>query len=355
MPTCSHHVVLCDIPINYDPYKGCSHCCSYCFVRWYGKSHDQPRAFESVEELRLFIEGKRTGLTNWCDWAIPLHIGTVSDPFQPIERELRYTRESLKLLAEDYYPFAISTKSPMALEMKDIFRDCNCVFQVSMVSPDHPYDKWEAGAPSFRERLKLLWKIAPYVRRVIVRIQPFIPESMDRVLKLLPVYASAGVYGLTVEGLKLNQAAGAWWSKRYDGTMPSSMRRMRRATGGYYLPVRTLFRHFMTLREACHEHGLRFYAAENRLRYLGDSPTCCGVDDLSGFVVNTANLNYASLRFTPAMKRSGSGGVFRRMRSNEYSFITKESSYRDVINQLAEVYYGHNWRPRLRRLWARYG
>ncbi len=31
MPECGSQVILCDLPVRMDTYKGCSHNCKYCF------------------------------------------------------------------------------------------------------------------------------------------------------------------------------------------------------------------------------------------------------------------------------------------------------------------------------------
>lgn len=33
MPEYGSQIVLCDLPIRFDTYKGCSHNCKYCFVQ----------------------------------------------------------------------------------------------------------------------------------------------------------------------------------------------------------------------------------------------------------------------------------------------------------------------------------
>ena len=33
MPECGTQVYLCDVPIRFDNYKGCSHACEYCFAK----------------------------------------------------------------------------------------------------------------------------------------------------------------------------------------------------------------------------------------------------------------------------------------------------------------------------------
>ena len=109
MPDCGSQVFLCDLPIRFDTYKGCTHGCEYCFVK---KKIDISEVvpFEGVQALKNFVEGKRVSVTNWCDWDIPLHWGGVSDPFQPAERIHGRSLECLEFLAETQYPFVVSTK-----------------------------------------------------------------------------------------------------------------------------------------------------------------------------------------------------------------------------------------------------
>ena len=94
---------------------------------------------------RSFIEGKRGRKTAWCDWNIPIHWGGMSDPFQPIEKNIRASYECLKLLAETKYPFVVSTKGKLVVdpEYLDLLAQCNCVVQVSMVCSK--YDPLEPG------------------------------------------------------------------------------------------------------------------------------------------------------------------------------------------------------------------
>nr|DAF74095.1 MAG TPA: Radical SAM superfamily [Caudoviricetes sp.] len=72
--SCGSQIVICDLPIHFDTYKGCSHACKYCFA----KKKTDIREIEKdncIESLCRFIEGRRTQETNWYDWNIPLHWG----------------------------------------------------------------------------------------------------------------------------------------------------------------------------------------------------------------------------------------------------------------------------------------
>lgn len=90
---CGSQIILCNLPVRFDTYRGCSHGCRYCFAQ---KKNDisHIERDESVDGLRSFIEGKRGNETEWCDWNIPIHWGGMSDPFQPVEKQIRASYES---------------------------------------------------------------------------------------------------------------------------------------------------------------------------------------------------------------------------------------------------------------------
>ena len=141
---CGSQVILCNLPVRFDTYTGCSHACKYCFVQ---KKQNIARIQrgETVDALRSFIQGKRCRDTAWCDWNIPIHWGGMSDPFQPIEKNIKASYECLKLLAETKYPFVVSTKGRLVAdpEYLELLARCNCVVQVSMVCSK--YDPLEPG------------------------------------------------------------------------------------------------------------------------------------------------------------------------------------------------------------------
>jgi DNA repair photolyase len=311
--------------VHFDTYRGCAHGCSYCFARAKRDLADV-RPGESVAALRRWLDGHRTRETAWCDWRIPLHFGGLSDPLQPCERQQRRTLACLELLAEKRYPFVLSTKGVLAIEppWRNVLAGCNVVVQVSMTSPR--FDRLEPGAPPFAARLKMLRNLAQLVPRVIVRVQPYVPHVLNDVLRALPRYAAAGVHGITIEGMKSKRAAHG----------------LVKVTGDWCYPVEVLEPHFLRIREHCHRLGLRFYAAENRLRRLGDDRCCCGIDGLPGFVPNRANLNAPvfglPLRYRRAMRQPGSAGAFKSLAQSPLSSVAlKRFSYADCMGIVARV------------------
>lgn len=315
----------CDLPVRFDTYRGCGHGCAYCFSR---AKNDLAvvRPAESVAALQRWLAGYRNAETSWCDWPLPLHFGGVSDPLQPAERSQRRTLACLEALADARYPFILSTKSTLAVESpwRDALARCNVVVQVSLVAP--ALDAQEPGAPPFAARLKMLPTLARLVPRVVVRIQPYSPDLLSAVLRYLPRYAAAGVHGVTVEGLKHRHAAPG----------------LVKVGADWCYPVEQLAADFARIKTDCHALGLRFYCAENRLRALSDSRSCCGRDGLAGFTPNRANLNSAvvgaPLRFRRRMRRPGTAAAFKSLCQGAKSTpALRRLSYAEAMRLVARV------------------
>lgn len=275
MPRCGSQCFLCDLPIRFDTYEGCTHGCKYCFAEKF-KDMNEIKVNETVKDLKNFIDGQRSGDIKWCDWNIPLHIGGMSDPFQPVEKKKRITYECLKLLKETQYPFVISTKGWLVAdeEYLSLLEQCNCVVQISLVCKS--YDKIEKGCPTFDERLGIVKKISPRVKRVIIRVQPYMCEKFDEVFDNLSKFKDAGAYGVIIEGMK--------FPKKIEG--------MVKIGGDFAYPYDTILSDFLKLKDEAHRLGLKIYAGENRIRKYGDSLTCCGIDGMEGFESNKYNLNH---------------------------------------------------------------
>lgn len=203
MIDCVSQITICDMPVHFDNYLGCSHWCEYCFVKRKRDINNIRPINGSYKSLEKFINGIRNDDTNWCDWDIPIHWGGMSDPFQPIEQKYRSTLQCLKLFSETKYLVVISTKGELCIDKKyiNILSNCNVVMQVSCVSKY--YDNIEKGAPTYNERLNMIKILSNNLQRVVVRCQPYMPQVYEDVLKYsLNDFADAGAYGVIFEGMK---------------------------------------------------------------------------------------------------------------------------------------------------------
>lgn len=297
MPECGSQVVLCDLPIRFDTYKGCSHDCKYCFVQRKKNLKDIEKG-ETAIALRNFINGQRNKACNWCDWDIPIHWGGMSDPFQPAEKVHKISYECLKVFAETQYPFVVSTKGRLVVDEKylRLLHKCNCVVQISMICSQ--YDVLEKGAPTYNERLEMIRILSKNVKRVNVRIQPYMTQVFKDVKENMKKLADAGAYGVIIEGMK--------YAKRKRGLI--------KVGADFVYPKEVLKQHFEQLKAEAHKVGLKFYCGENRLRAMGDDMCCCGIDNLDGFKGNSYNLchilNKQSYEITESMKQCDTAECF---------------------------------------------
>ena len=323
MPKCGSQVIICDVPIRIDSYVGCSHACKYCFVN---RKTDisKVKLGEGPDALLNFIKGKRSGVTSWCDWNIPLHWGGMSDPFQPCEKIHKVSLAYLKIFAQTKYPFVVSTKGTLPMEEPyySLFKECNCVFQVSLTCPTIT-SRLELGAPSFEERLEMVRQMAKIVKRVVVRCQPYMPELHSEIKAQIPRIAEAGAYGIIYEALKLTVRRKGMIKKGAD----------------FVYPYLTLKNKFTDLKETCHKHQLAFLCGENRLRSMGDSLTCCGCEGLAGFQPSTCNLNHyvydkEHFAYTPAMSIRGTAECFKAMgQDTKTSRFLRANSFESVMEK----------------------
>jgi DNA repair photolyase len=112
-----------DIPFDrsINPYRGCEHGCTYCYAR---PTHSYLNLSPGLDfETKLVAKRNAAELLR-RELAAPSYkiahiaLGTATDAYQPIERELRITRAVLEVLSEARHPLGVVTKS--ALIERDI-------------------------------------------------------------------------------------------------------------------------------------------------------------------------------------------------------------------------------------------
>ncbi|XAH22331.1 PA0069 family radical SAM protein [Xylophilus sp. GW821-FHT01B05] len=105
-----------DIPFDasLNPYRGCEHGCIYCFAR---PTHSYLNLspgldFETkIIAKRNLAEVLRREISRPAYRPSHIAIGTATDCYQPVERELRLTRAAIEVLHEARHPFGLVTKS----------------------------------------------------------------------------------------------------------------------------------------------------------------------------------------------------------------------------------------------------
>jgi DNA repair photolyase len=192
-----------DIPFDrsINPYRGCEHGCVYCFARpthaYYGLSPGldfETKLFHKPAAPALLeAELRRPGYHPQV-----MAMGTNTDPYQPIERELRLTRSILEVLAAFNHPVGIVTKSALVARDIDILgamaeRSLSAV-AVSITTLDRDLARrLEPRAPTPPRRLETIRQLAKAGIPVGVMSSPMIPGLNDHAMEsILEAAAEAG-------------------------------------------------------------------------------------------------------------------------------------------------------------------
>jgi DNA repair photolyase len=229
-----------DIPFeqSINPYRGCEHGCVYCYAR---PSHAYVDLSPGIDfETRLFYKADaarllRAELARPAYRPQPIMLGANTDPYQPVERRLRVTRDILEVLWQARHPVTIVTKGALVLRDLDLLQDLarlNLVrVTVSLTTLDPELKRTlEPRAASPQARLRVIGALAEGGVPVGVLTAPLIPAVNDAELESLLEAAAAA--GATRAGYVLLR-------------LPHEVKELFRAWLGQHLPLRAA--HVMSL------------------------------------------------------------------------------------------------------------
>jgi DNA repair photolyase len=192
-----------DFALN--PYRGCGHGCIYCYSPDVLKE-SMWEAWGDFVDVKsnapnlLSRERKRLSGT--------VGVGTVTDPYQPIEKERNMTRYCLEQLAKADCTVSIQTKSDLVLRDLDILKmmkDPEVGFTITTMD-EHLARKLEPGAPPPQRRIAAFKELAANGIRTWAFVGPIIPTLNDSVESLESVIVSlkdAGCQRILYDKLRL--------------------------------------------------------------------------------------------------------------------------------------------------------
>jgi DNA repair photolyase len=185
-----------------NPYRGCEHGCIYCFAR---PTHAYLGLSPGLDfETRLFAKHDAASilareLAKPGYKPAPIGIGTNTDPYQPIERELGLMRQVLEVLDRFNHPVTIVTKSALILRDLDILSRMaqrglvEATVSVTTLDPELAR-KLEPRAPTPPRRLATIEALAAAGISTGVLAAPMIPALNDQELEaILAAAAERGV------------------------------------------------------------------------------------------------------------------------------------------------------------------
>jgi DNA repair photolyase len=167
-----------DFVIN--PYIGCQHGCIYCYARFMKRFTGHKDPWGEFVDVKinapdLIPENTDKFRSKW------ITIGSVCDPYQPIERKYELTRKILKKLVGLQPHLDLMTKSDLVVRDIDLFKQFkNCIIALSLSTLDDKIRRrWEPLASSVDQRINALKELHQSGVQTALFISPIFPIITD--------------------------------------------------------------------------------------------------------------------------------------------------------------------------------
>ncbi len=248
-----------------NPYLGCGHGCVYCYARFMKRFTGHTEPWGTFVDVRINIaQALQKQLKSPKYKKGPIFIGTVTDPYQPLEKKYKLTKDILNILKDYRAPVSILTKSNLVLRDLPLlkqFREIDVNFTVSTLDK-----KWkkltEPYSSPTSQRLKAMEELADAGIAVFAMMGPYWPIFTDPEA-LFSKFNKIGVRHVFSESF--NTIGGNWigvekvLKKHYPHLLPQikktlfnkenfnnfyrrAEKKVRRLSKKYHLPVIVYFR-----------------------------------------------------------------------------------------------------------------
>jgi DNA repair photolyase len=188
-----------------NPYMGCAHRCTFCYVRAFERRADRPSDDRYGRSIRVKVnvaEVLRSELARSSWRREHVAIGAATDPYQPVEGRYRLTRACIETLAAARTPFHVITRGPMIVRDVDVLVEAAKRAEVSVTFSVPTLDEeiWrrtEPGTAPPRQRLRALARLVEAGIKAGVGMAPILPGISDRPELLAEVVREARAAGAT--------------------------------------------------------------------------------------------------------------------------------------------------------------
>jgi len=188
-----------------NPYMGCVHRCTFCYVRAFEQRADRPsddRYGTSIRVKTNVAEVLRRELARPSWEREIVAIGAATDPYQPAEGRYRLTRACLEVLGDLANPIRIITRGPMIVRDIDVLAraaqraSVAVTFSVPTLD-DEIWRRTEPGTAPPRQRLRALKELVDAGIQANVGMAPILPGLSDKPELMADVVRAAREAGAT--------------------------------------------------------------------------------------------------------------------------------------------------------------
>ncbi len=216
-----------------NPYRGCHHACVYCFSPAVLRERREWGSFVEVKQnipsvLLKETKTKKRGVVG---------ISTVTDAYQPIERERELTRRCLEVLLKRDFQICIQTKSSLVLRDMDLIRQFTnkeVGFTITTLN-DEARRVFEPNSTPVDTRIEALSKFSDEGIDTWVFIGPILPGITENNLEaLVEEIARAGVKTILVDKFNAKPGLKARMERAYANAYPEHLEEFLSADDAYY-------------------------------------------------------------------------------------------------------------------------
>jgi len=182
-----------------NPYMGCVHRCTFCYVRAFEHRADRPADDRYGTSIRVKVNvagvlRRELSRPSWKRECVA--VGAATDPYQPAEGRYRLTRACIEAFAEASTPFSIITRGPMIVRDLDVLVEAarRASVSVTFSIPTLDEEVWRKTEPSTahpRQRLKALSKLVDAGIKAGVGMAPILPGISSKPSQLAEVVRAA--------------------------------------------------------------------------------------------------------------------------------------------------------------------
>jgi len=188
-----------------NPYMGCAHRCTFCYVRTFERRADRPSGERYGASIRVKtnvadVLRRELARASWSGETVV--VGAATDPYQPAEGRYRLTRACIDVFADAANPFSLITRGPMILRDLDLLVEASrrATVHVTFSIPTLDTEIWrrtEPGTAPPRQRLRALRRLVDAGVDVGVGMAPILPGLSDDPRLLAAVVREARASGAT--------------------------------------------------------------------------------------------------------------------------------------------------------------
>jgi len=252
-----------------NPYMGCAHRCTFCYVRAFELRADRPsgEAYGSSIRVKTNVAAVLRRELARASWERePVSIGAATDPYQPAEGRYRLTRACIEVLGEFANPFSIITRGPLVVRDVDVLADAarRADVSVSFSVPTLDTEIWrrtEPGTAPPRQRLRALARLVDAGIAASVGMAPILPGLSDRrelLAEVVRAARAAGATGIWANLLYLKPGTREHFLEAIARDFPEQLPEYERLYAGRaYLPTEQTKPVREQVRALARSHGVR--------------------------------------------------------------------------------------------------